>query len=327
MEVRRTISVVILFGVSLSAGHLRAADATLPVGVSLHIGADSVSVGDRVPLWLSITHPDSMRFLPLEARRSTGDVHLLGGEKKEGEAKEGVVEDTLFGWVVPFKTGVITIPPIRAFYETTSGARGSVDSDSSSVYVRSILPENAQDIRPLKPNISAPSDVVSYILMGLLACILIAVVVFAVRLSRRWRKKLPVSEPRVPSRPAHEIAFEELEKIASLNLLSQSRFKEYYTFLSETLKRYIGNRFAFETLDLTTFELVIEIRQRDIPNPAAGDFRSFLERSDLVKFAKFVPAYDEMESAIEVVRELVERTMARPTEETVVKVVGQGVVG
>jgi len=327
MQVRRPISAIIFLGVSLSAGHMRAADATPPVGVSLHIGADSVSIGDRVPLLLSVTHPDSIKVLPLEGRRSTVDVHLLSGEKKEGEAIKGIAEDTLFGWVVPFKTGVITIPPVRVFYETTSGVRGSVDSDSSLIYVKSVLPENARDIKPLKPNISAPSDVVSYVLMGLLACILMAIVVFAVRLSRRWKKKLPVSEPRVPSRPAHEIAFEELAKIASLNLLSQSRFKEYYTLLSETLKRYIGNRFDFDTLDLTTFELVTEMRQRGIPIPAAGDFRSFLERSDLVKFAKFVPAYDEMESAIEVVRGLVERTMARPTEETLVQVLGEGVVG
>ena len=327
MGVRGSILVVILAGIGLSAGHLHAADADSPVSISLHIGADSVSIGDRVPLLLSITHPDSMRFLPLEGRRSTVDVHLLGGEIKEGETREGVVKDTLLGWVVPFKTGMVTVPPIRVFYETTSGLRGSVDSDSSSVYVRSVLPENAQDIRPLKPNISAPSDVASYVLMALLACVLIAIVVFAVRLSRRRRKKLPVSEPHIPSRPAHEIAFEELEKISSLNLLSQGRFKEYYTLLSETLRRYTGNRFGFETLDLTTVELVMEMRERDVPTSSGGDFRSFLERSDLVKFAKFVPPYDEMESAIEVVRGLVEKTMARSREEAMAPVPGEGVVG
>lgn len=324
MGVLRSILVVILAGVGLSAGHLHAADVDPPVSISLHIGADSVSIGDRVPLLLSITHPDSMRFLPLEGGRSTVDVHLLGGEKKEGEAREGVVKDTLLGWVVPFKTGMVTIPPIRVFYETTSGLRGSVDSDSSSVYVRSILPENAQDIRPLKQNISAPSDVASYVLLTLFACILIVIVVLAVRLSRRRRKKLPVSEPRIPSRPAHEIAFQELEKIASLNLLSQGRFKEYYTLISETLRRYIGNRFGFETLDLTTVELVMEMSERDVATSAAADFRSFLERSDLVKFSKFVPPYDEMESAIEVVRRLVEKTMARLREEAMAPVPGEG---
>lgn len=318
---------VVLAGIGPNVGHLHAADADPVVTISSHIGADSASVGDRVPLLLKVKHPDSIEIFPLEGRKGTADVHLLGGEKKEGEAREGMVEDTLLGWVVPFKTGMVTVPPIRVFYETTSGLRGSVDSDSGLIYVKSVLPENAQDIKPIKPNIRAPSDVFSYVLMALLACILTAIVVFAVRLSRRWRKKLPVSEPRVPSRPAHEIAFEELVKIASLNLLSQSRLKEYYTLLAETLKRYIGNRFGFETLDLTTFELVLEMRQRDIPTSDADDFRSFLERSDLVKFARFVPPYDEMESAIEVVRGLIQRTMSRPTEETLVKVAGEGVAG
>jgi hypothetical protein len=293
----------------LSAGALQAADVTPPLNISIQIGGDSVTVGDRVPLLLRITHPDSVNVLPVEQLKKTGDVYILGGPKRGAKTQEGEVLDSLFALVVPFRTGSVTVPSFNVFYQTSGGKTDSVATDSAFVYVKSVLPPNAKDIKGLKPNIRAPTDVRSYVLLGLIACALGAAVFFTVRLLRKRRRAKPSAVPVVPPKLAHEIAFEELLRIASLNLLSQGKIKEYYSLISETLRKYIGNRYSFETLDLTTFELAREMSKRDIPRSSAEEFRSFLARSDLVKFAKFVPSCDEMESAIEVVRELVKKTM------------------
>jgi len=309
---KRSIYLGVLAVALLGASYSHAAQPDSSFSTFLRLGSDSATIGDRVPVYLRVTHPDSMKFLPLEGRRNLGDVYLIGsGEKREGRVGEGVIEDTLFGWVVPFNVGHVTIPPIRVFYVTETGLKGEIESDSSLIYVMSVLPEEVSDIRPLKPNIRAPSDLVSYMLLGALFCILAVAVTLAVRIANRRRKRQPVVKFIPPLRPAHEIAFEELDRIATLNLLARGRFKEYYSILSETVKRYAGNRYGFETMDLTTTELVRDMSGREISSSVVGDFKNLLERSDLVKFAKFVPPYDEMESAIEAGRELVRKTMER----------------
>ncbi|MFQ5906691.1 MAG: hypothetical protein ACE5JA_08965 [bacterium] len=305
----------VLATIVLAASDIPPAEPDSDVSIFLQLGSDSATVGDRVPLFLYITHPDSMTFLPLEGKRSIGDVYLIGGgEKREGRAGEGMILDTLLAWIVPFNVGRVTVPPIKVLYETRTGLKGEVESGGSLIYVRSILPDEASDIRPLKPNVRAPSDLGSYILLGALLCLLAAMVALAVRIAHRRRQKRPVARFTPPARPAHMIAFEEFERIASLNLLARGRFKEFYSMLSETVKRYVGNRYGFETPDLTTAELVREMSRREISSSVIGEFKGFLDRSDLVKFAKLVPPYDEMESAIDAGRELVRKTMEREEE-------------
>lgn len=291
------------------------------LGVSIHvdIGADSVSVGDRIPVRFEISHPDTMEFAAIEGRRNLGDIYLLGQGERSGSASvEGVVHDTLYAYAVPFKTGAVVLPPVVLFYETSGGGRGEVKSDSAAVYVRSVLPEDATDIKPLKPNIPAPSDIGAYILIALIICLLAA---GSALVLRYWKKKPGPVKPAPPSKPAHEVAFEELEKIAQMRLLSRGMFKQYYSLISETIRRYIGDRYRFETMDLTTAELVGEMRKQPDEVPVK-DFESFLRRSDLVKFAKLVPPYDEMESAIQSAQKLVSDTMRSEPEESPVQAAG-----
>ena len=284
------------------------------VVVRVESGPDSVSVGDRIPVQFRVTHPDTIQFLPVEGRKDLGEVYLVGsGQKSGGPLSDGDVSDTLHAFVIPFRTGRVALPPVKLPYETTGGLKGELVTDSSFVYVKSVLPEDATDIRPLKPNTPAPSEVAWYVLIGALACAVAVCTLLLVRFLRNRRKPAEVIIGP-PPRPAHEVALEELERIEGLGLLSQGRFKEYYTLISEAVRRYLGDRFAFDTMDLTTTELSHELRNRKVVD-SVNRIEGFLMRCDLVKFAKLVPPYDEMESAVDVAREVVKTTMGSETEE------------
>jgi hypothetical protein len=196
---------------------------------------------------------------------------------------------------------------VKLFYVTKGGLKGEASSDSAFIYVRSVLPEDASDIRPLKPNTPAPSELAWYVIIGAVVCLLVACSVILFRILRKRRE--PEEEVvQAPPRPAHELAFEELERIQDLGLVSQGRFKLYYSLISEAIRRYVGNRFGFDTMDLTTAELLNEMRKRGI-KASVDELKVFLVRCDLVKFAKLVPPYDEIESAVETARGLVRRMM------------------
>ena len=92
-----------------------------------------------------------------------------------------------------------------------------------------------------------------------------------------------------PPRPAHEIAYEELERIEGFNLIEQGLIKEFYTEVSEVIRRYVGHRYFIITMELTTAELVDSMMDAEIDEEHVETIRSFLEECDLVKFAKYIP--------------------------------------
>ncbi len=299
---------VSLVSVLVFAAASPAGEANPEISIAVELPRDTVTVGDMVPVSFRVSHPDTIEMLPIDGRRDLGEVCLVGeGAKSGGLSREGVVRDTLSGWVVPFRVGQVTVPRVELLYQTDGGLRGSIKADSALVHVKSVLPEDAADIRPLKPNIRAPSELTSYVALGLLVCVLAAAAVLAFRYAKRRRRPSP-ERPAPPAEPAHLTALEELRRIESLGLLGKGRFKEYYSLVSGTIRKYVGERYGFETMELTTGELVREMRGRKIEEHLTREFGVFLERSDLVKFAKLVPPYPEMESAIETARDLVRRT-------------------
>jgi hypothetical protein len=118
-----------------------------------------------------------------------------------------------------------------------------------------------------------------------------------------------------PPRMAHQIAYDKLHQIVEDDLLRQEKFREYFIRVSETIREYLGNRYGFFAMDLTSRELLDELRDRPTPGLEHPRLKELLENSDLVKFAKLKPP-DEMSSgAIDGAYTLVNATRKVPQEE------------
>jgi hypothetical protein len=98
-----------------------------------------------------------------------------------------------------------------------------------------------------------------------------------------------------PPRLAHQIAYDKLHRIVEDDLLKKGKFREYFIRVSETVREYLGNRYGFFAMDLTSRELVDELRDRPTPGLEIASLKTLLQNSDLVKFAKQKPT-DEMSS-------------------------------
>ena len=82
--------------------------------------------------------------------------------------------------------------------------------------------------------------------------------------------------------------------------------KRYYYSLSEILKRYLERRFEFDALEQTTTEIVHHLKTRKIL--IRDEFTRFFTDTDLVKYAKFTPALNDQQQAIEKAKELIRKT-------------------
>jgi hypothetical protein len=87
--------------------------------------------------------------------------------------------------------------------------------------------------------------------------------------------------------------------------------KDFYSTLSDIVRRYLEDRFRLRAPEMTTEEFLL-VTSRD-GRLAAGHRRllgDFLTESDLVKFARHVPTLSDGERAFEAARRFVTDTTA-----------------
>ena len=120
---------------------------------------------------------------------------------------------------------------------------------------------------------------------------LILILLILILISKKWVFKWKKTETikKVEKRiPADIIALTALKKLEKRNLIEKNNIKEYYSIISEITRRYIENRFNFIALELTTEEILSEIKIH-VNSDNLNNIKTLLERADLVKFAKSKP--------------------------------------
>ncbi len=99
---------------------------------------------------------------------------------------------------------------------------------------------------------------------------------------------------------------------------SQESQKEYYTKLTDTLRRYIEERYGFSAMEMTSSEIIDRLMQSS-DSKSLDELRQLFSTADLVKFAKYSTLINENDanlmSAIEFINETKQENV--PTEETV----------
>jgi hypothetical protein len=168
--------------------------------------------------------------------------------------------------------------------------------------------DTSQDIKDVKPPLSI-SITLAEILLYAGIVLLIAALGYVFY---RWWKKRQTKPGEVvwtaPPRPAHVIAYEELGRLKDKRLWQQGLVKEYYSELTEILRRYIENRYGVMALEQTTDEILFALQAFRLPPAVVGDLESILRNADLVKFAKHKPAVSEHEVAMAQTYAIIEKT-------------------
>ena len=92
--------------------------------------------------------------------------------------------------------------------------------------------------------------------------------------------------------------------------------KEFYTSLSEITRRYLGRRYRFDALEMTSEELLREARSIGWDAPLLRSLAESAAESDGVKFAKMQPGQAARHDALERARQLVLDTRPAPKPAT-----------
>jgi hypothetical protein len=213
--------------------------------------------------------------------------------------------DIVGAYIIPSMTATCTVPD--------NSTRRELKTPQIFIQVKSTLTnekgETATDILDIKPQQEVPRDLRPWII-GAGAAVILAGALAGVLLYRRRRKKQQLEV----GKSAHEIAFEELAKLKQEHLVERGIVREHYFRLSDIFRHYIENRFAIPAVEQTTQELLPEIMNlAGITRQVKTQVREVLFHADMVKFAKYLPAGEEISGNQETIVSIINQTKMQET--------------
>ena len=125
-------------------------------------------------------------------------------------------------------------------------------------------------------------------LLWLSAAVLVLFIISLLIFMRLKSEKPIVFKVKIVKRiPAHQKALNSIEEIKSKSsTVTVDDAKAYYTHLTETLRRYMMERFGFNAMEMTSAEIISRLRQEE-DQKKIDELTMLFETADLVKFAKY----------------------------------------
>lgn len=328
------VSAVILLG-ALVFGFIRLKSYLFPPPLSLPAGVEVKAqllpeksgpyhIGDLIPVSLEIEAVNGvdLRLLPISVA-DLGGLELVREEEPVTVRLRGGWRRSVRYFLSAWQTGTYTLPARKISYKSASGEERETVTEPLELVIVSLLPADKSpaelsvlELKGDKGPVDLPPN------YGLLRPVLtgvafIALLILLIRsLLRKRREKDPL-RPEVLENyePAHIIARRRLAALQQAGFLEEGKFKAYYSELSECLREYLEKRFHLPALEMTTREVLNSAgRAKILSQEQQLALAEVLNSSDLVKFAKYIPAPDEAHKAYDLVSHLIEETKEKKNE-------------
>jgi hypothetical protein len=303
---KRELFLIILCGIFASS-------SAQDVKVSSWFDTTRIYIGDQVGFNVTIEQ-DTIEKLAVQTFADTiiGKIEILAGPVSDTVyAPDGKIRIKYKYLVTCFDSGYYYVPPVYAEKRNEGGiVRFYSDYAGIEVVRVRIAPSDTTSkifdiIDPYKAPVTI-GEVLPWVLIGILAAALIFI---AYRLLRKFRRKGSVTSPAERADPPHVVAFRELEILRNSDLCARGEIKEYYSRLTDILRKYLENRFGVSSLEMTTGETLEALVKTGFPPDKKYELlKEVLSGADLVKFAKFIPDAVENESSFSKSWDFVDQT-------------------
>ena len=159
------------------------------------------------------------------------------------------------------------------------------------------------------------AEIKDYAIYGAMGLILLALVIWLVAwLIARYMRKRQAMPRHAPKIPPHVVANKALVELGHRKLWQKGKFKAYYTALTSILRTYISGRWDIGALEMTSDEIIMALRDVEMPSASRTDLITILRTADMVKFAKAEPEAEENEESLNRALYFVENTKLEDKE-------------
>ena len=291
--------------------------------VSVEASIDSIEmfIGQQTHVTLqAVVKEDSKvefpQFQPLQ--QVTPGVEVLACQSQDDEkADNGFVKKSVVYTLTSFDDTLYYIPPLTVKidgkpYKSKSLALKVLTIEVDTTHVEKFFPPKDVQDNPFQW-----SDWSMIFWLSVLMLFLSAIMYY---LYIRLRDNKPIiTHIRIVKKLLpHQKAMKEIEQIKADKMITSENPKEYYTKLTETLRKYIEERYGFNAMEMTSSEIIDKLTSTQDQN-ALDELRVLFTTADLVKFAKYSTLINENDKNLVSAIDFINQTKLEnvPTEEAV----------
>jgi len=276
-----------------------------PIILKATVDKTVVAIGDKIKYTIDIRKDKDIEIEPFVFGQNLGSFAIkdFGSRKSTFFNKEKISQ-----WYIldTYITGKTSIPKLVLKYKLKSVKDWSqLEAGEIAIEIKSILNKTGPNpqMRDVKDPVGLPLVINKYFVFMILF-ILIVLGYLSVYFFKKNKE-----EKNIPKRPAHEIAYEQLQMLQTKNYIAQGKIKEYYTEVSDIIRHYLENRFKLRAPEMTTEEFLINVRDAAaLINEHKNLLKEFLLCCDLVKFAKYAPPLNEVSSVFDSAKHFIDQT-------------------
>ena len=290
------------------------------VGVEARIDSIQMLIGQQVHVTVTVTAPaDAKVIFPTYKSRELlveGVEVLSVGEEQKEEIDNGQRWSRVYT-LTSFDGKLYYLPPFKVkvdgkTYQSKSLALKVMEVDVDTTKMNQFFgPKDVQD----NPFLWSDWSLVFWLSVLMLLLLGVASYLY-VRL--RDNKPLIKSFKLVKRLLPHQKAMKEIEQIKADKMVSSENSKEYYTKLTDTLRKYIEERYGFNAMEMTSSEIIDRLTSAQ-DQKALDELHQLFTTADLVKFAKYSTLINENDANLVNAIEFINQTKLEnmPVEETV----------
>lgn len=295
--------------------------ASAQVSVETVIDSIQIFVGQQAHVTLTATAKENAKvefpqFKPMEY--ITPGVEVLDRKELEQQAQDnGFVSRSMVYTMTSFDDTLYYIPPMTVKIDGKPYQSKSLALKVLTIEVDTLHAEQFFGPKDVQDNPFQWSDWEWPFWLSVLMLVLLSVAYY---LYLRLRDNKPIiSHIRIVKRLLpHQKAMKEIEQIKADKMVSSENSKEYYTKLTDTLRKYIVERYGFNAMEMTSSE-IIERLMASQDQKALDELRQLFTTADLVKFAKYSTLINENDANLVNAIDFINQTKLEnvPVEETI----------
>ncbi len=295
--------------------------ASAQVQVEASIDSIQILIGEQAHVTLNVSMKKGHLLEMPQFKRlqyiTPGVEYVSDTQADTSELDNGMIKVTKVYTMTSFDENLYYIPEMTVKVDGKQYKTKSLALKVLTVPVDTLHPEQFFPPKDVQNN---PFQWAEWRLPFWLSILLIVIMMAVLYLRKRLKDNKPIlAKIRIIKKVLpHQKAMSEIERLKEEHMTSSENIKEYYTRLTDTLRKYIEERFGFNAMEMTSSEIIDKLNSVD-DRKMIDELRELFTTADLVKFAKYSTLINENDANLVNAIEFINTTKIEnvPTTETV----------
>lgn len=270
------------------------------VNVSATMDSTTILIGEQRVLHLEAEYPKmvEMQFpeIDKESKLADGLEILRKMPKDTTNLKAGIIKISQDYIVTAFDTGRYEIPPFRFTTSDQHYMTNKIIVDVVTIeedFTQATIKANEDLFRPSFNWLRLIQYLSLLLIIAGIAMVAALLVIFF-----KKQKEGNLEFDNVDRRSPREIALSSLNDIKEEKIWKQGEQKKYHSEITDTLRHYFVDRFNVNAMEMTSDEILDELKSNEEASIVEEKVRQVFKLSDMVKFAKYEASNEENEMSI-----------------------------